>query len=38
MDITGEQWQVIETILPIDRVRPDRRGRPWSDRRTVLNG
>ena len=38
MDITDEQWQVIETILPADRVRADRRGRPWSDRRTVLNG
>jgi transposase len=38
MDITDKQWKVIETILPTDRVRADRRGRPWSDRRTVLNG
>lgn len=38
MDITDEQWKVVEAILPVDRVRPDRRGRPWSDRRTVLNG
>ena len=38
MDLTEEQWNVIETILPKDRVRPDRRGRPWSDRRRVLNG
>jgi transposase len=38
MDMTDEQWQIVETILPRDRVRPDRRGRPWSDRRTVLNG
>jgi transposase len=38
MDLTDQQWQVIETILPPDRVRPDRRGRPWSDRRRVLNG
>ena len=38
MDLTDQQWQVIETILPPDRVRADRRGRPWSDRRTVLNG
>src|ERR1044071_3011613 len=38
MDLTEEQWKLIEPILPRDRVRPDRRGRPWSDRRTVLNG
>jgi len=38
MDLTDEQWQNIETILPPDRVRADRRGRPWSDRRTTLNG
>jgi transposase len=38
MDLTDEQWNVVETILPPDRVRADRRGRPWSDRRTVLNG
>ena len=38
MDLTDLQWQAIETILPPDRVRADRRGRPWSDRRTVLNG
>ena len=31
----GKSW---ETILPPDCVRADRRGRPWSDRRTVLNG
>jgi transposase len=38
MDLTDEQWQVVETILPPDRVRADRRGRPWTDRRTTLNG
>jgi transposase len=38
MDLTDEQWQVVETIIPPDRVRADRRGRPWTDRRTVLNG
>ncbi len=38
MDLTDEQWKVIETILPADPVRDDGRGRPWSDRRTVLNG
>jgi transposase len=38
MDLTNEQWQLIETILPPDRVRADRRGRPWSDRRKALEG
>ena len=38
MDLTDEQWKIIETILPPDRVRADRRGRPWSDRRKILNG
>ena len=38
MDLTNEQWEVVETILPADAVRPDGRGRPWSDRRKVLNG
>ncbi len=38
MDLTNEQWNILETILPPDRVRPDKRGRPWSDRRKVLEG
>jgi transposase len=38
MDLTDEQWKVVVTILPADRVRADRRGRPWSDRRKVLGG
>jgi len=38
MDLTDEQWQVVATILPKDPVRDDGRGRPWSDRRKVLNG
>ncbi len=38
MDLTNEQWKIVETILPADPVRDDRRGRPWSDRRKVLNG
>lgn len=38
MELTDQQWKVIEPILPKDRVRPDRRGRPWSDRRQTLNG
>lgn len=38
MDLTDQQWEVVKTILPKDPVRDDGRGRPWSDRRTVLNG
>lgn len=37
-DLTDEQWRVVDGILPRDRVRADGRGRPWSDRRKVLNG
>ncbi len=38
MDLTEEQWNIVEPILPEDPVRDDGRGRPWSDRRKVLNG
>ena len=37
-DLTEAQWLVVERLLPEDPVRPDGRGRPWKDRRTVLNG
>ena len=38
MDLTDERWTIIEAILPVDRVRADGRGRPWSDRRKALEG
>ena len=38
MDLTNEQWQLVQCILPEDTVREDGRGRPWSDRRKVLEG
>ena len=38
MDLTDQQWSVVSSILPADPVRSDKRGRPWTDRRTVLNG
>ena len=38
MDLTDDQWKIVSTILPEDPIREDKRGRPWSDRRTVLNG
>ena len=37
MDLTDAQWAVLEpTFRP--RRRPDGRGRPWTDPRTVMNG
>ena len=38
MGLTDKQWDIIKTILPPDPVRDDGRGRPWTDRRTALNG
>jgi transposase len=38
MDLTNEQWAIVAPLLPPDKVRSDGRGRPWSDRRKVLNG
>jgi len=38
MELTNDQWSVVEAILPPDQVRADGRGRPWSDRRIVFNG
>ena len=38
MDLTDEQWAVLEPLLPQPRRRPDGRGRPWRDPRDVLNG
>ena len=38
MDLTDKQWEKLSSILPTDPVRADKRGRPWSDRRKVLNG
>jgi transposase len=38
VDLTDEQWAVLEPLLPRPRRRPDGRGRPWRDPRDVLNG
>ncbi len=38
MDLTDEQWAVLEPLIPKPRVRADGRGRPWRDPRDVLNG
>jgi transposase len=38
MDLTNEQWKIVEKLLPVGEKRAARRGRPWSDRRKVFNG
>lgn len=38
MDLTEQQWKVVEEFIPQDAMREDRRGRPWSDRRRAFNG
>lgn len=38
MDLTDQQWAVVESLLPKPEVRDDGRGRPWRDPRDVLNG
>ncbi|MDQ3302242.1 MAG: IS5 family transposase [Actinomycetota bacterium] len=38
MDLTDEQWAVLEPLIPEPPRRPDQRGRPWRDTREVLDG
>ena len=38
MDLTDEQWAVLQSIIPTPPRRPDGRGRPWREARAVLNG
>ena len=37
-DLTDTKWRILETFIPQSTPRRDRRGRPWKDRRAVLNG
>jgi transposase len=37
-DLTDEQWQTLDPLIPRPRKRSDGRGRPWKSRRSVLNG
>ena len=37
-DLTDEQWQVIEPLLPSPTWHPGGRGRPPVERRRVING
>src|SRR5829696_7562412 len=38
MDLTDEQWEVLEPLIPDHFRRTGSRGRPWRDSRDVLNG
>ncbi|MER3421975.1 MAG: hypothetical protein C4293_00815 [Nitrospiraceae bacterium] len=38
VDLTDEQWALLQPLIPAPRRRPDGRGRPWQDTRAVLNG
>src|SRR5262252_3415949 len=38
MDLTDEQWSIIEPLLPKMRARAGSRGRPPREARAVLNG
>jgi transposase len=38
MDLTNEQWEVLELLIPKPPRRADGRGRPWWNPSDVLNG
>ena len=38
MDLTDEQWEILEPLIPDPPRRADGRGRPWKDKRSVLGG
>lgn len=38
MDLTDEQWSLLEPLIPLSPRRADGRGRPWRAARDVLNG
>jgi transposase len=37
-DLTDAQWQTLDNLIPEPPRRKDGRGRPWKNRRAVLNG
>jgi transposase len=37
-DLSDAQWEILNTLIPEPTPRRDGRGRPWKDRRAVLNG
>ena len=38
MDLTDAQWEILGPLIPEPPKRPDGKGRPWKDKRAVLNG
>ena len=38
MDVTDEQWAVLEPLIPVEEREPSGRGRPWRPARDVFNG
>jgi transposase len=38
MDLTDEQWAVIEPLVPEEERQPRGPGRPWCPARAVMNG
>jgi transposase len=37
-DLTDQQWKILDPLVPAPARRRDGRGRPWKERRAVLNG
>ena len=37
-DLSDDQWEVLDRLIPEPKRRSDGRGRPWKSRRSVLNG
>jgi transposase len=37
-DLTDAQWEMLDPLIPKPKCRKDGRGRPWRDRREVLDG
>jgi transposase len=37
-DVTDQQWESLHLLIPDPERRKDGRGRPWKNRREVLNG
>ncbi len=38
LDLTDSQWAALDPLIPEPPRRKDGRGRPWKERRAVLNG
>jgi transposase len=38
MDLTDDQWAVIQPLIPDPPRRPDGKGRPWKDSRDIMDG